>query len=102
MQVQAVAETQAQWRVPSVVPLVLLIVLPMAAPVVWLAGVLVMAGLRPRGWQATVAMSVGGLYRPLWLYTRTVDGGLATPVGLPLAGLALLGCFAATHRILSR
>lgn len=79
-----------------------MVVLPFAVPFSWLIGVLVMAALRPPGWQATLAMSVGGLSLPVWLYASTIDQGFPAWVGYPLAGISLLGCFVATHRILSR
>ena len=47
-------------------------------------------------------MSVGGLSLPVWLYASTIDQGFPAWVGYPLAGISLLGCFVATHRILSR
>ncbi|NYG08435.1 hypothetical protein BJ986_002922 [Phycicoccus badiiscoriae] len=87
---------------PSIVPLVLVILMPFVLPAVWLSGAVLVAVLQPRGWRATLAMSLGGLYLPMWVYAQTIDGGFPAPVGYPLAALSLLGCFVATHRILSR
>lgn len=86
----------------SFVPLMMVIVVPFVLPISWVFGALLMAAQRPPGWRATLAMSIGGLYLPLWLYAGTIDGGFPALLGYPLAGLALLGCFVATHRILSR
>ena len=83
-------------------PLLLVIVLPFVVPFAWVVGALLMAGLQPRGWRATLAMSVGGLSLPMWLYLQTAEGGFPALLGYPLAALALLGCLVATHRILSR
>jgi hypothetical protein len=80
----------------------LVIVLPLLVPVAWLFGVLLVARLRPRGWRATLALSAGGLYLPMWLYAGTIDGGFPAPLGYSLAALSLFGCFVATHRIVTR
>jgi hypothetical protein len=65
----------------------------------WFAGVLALLLDRPRGWRLTVAVCPGGLYLPMWLYGHTEELG---PAGYPLAVVALLGCFLATHRLLRR
>ena len=96
----AVAESsKAQTRVPPLAVVALLVVLPVALPIAWLAGVLALVLDRPRGWPLTVAMSPGGLYLPMWLYGNAAELGSAA---FPLAGATLLGCFLATHRILRR
>lgn len=77
----------------------MLVVLPLAVPIAWLAGVLALMVDRPRGWRGTVAMCPGGLYLPMWLYGHAGEVGW---VGYPLAAVALLGSFLATHRVLSR
>jgi Na+-translocating ferredoxin:NAD+ oxidoreductase RnfD subunit len=88
-------------HVPSWVTLTLLIVLPFALPVAWVVGAVVVWVERRQGWRATLAMSVGGLYLPMFLYGQTIDGGLPPGLGYLLAAATLLGCFVATHRILS-
>ena len=89
-------------RVPPWATLALLIVLPFALPVAWVPGAVVVCVERPRRWRATLAMSVGGLYLPFFLYSQTIDGGFPPGLGYPLAAVTLLGRFVATHRVLSR
>ena len=96
----AVAESPtARTRVPPLAVVAMLVVLPLAAPMAWLAGVLALLVDRPRGWRLTVAICPGGLYLPMWLYGHAEEVGQA---GYPLAALALLGCIVATHRLVSR
>ena len=86
-------------RVPRLAVVSLLVALPVAVPLAWLVGVFALALDRPHGWRRTVALCPGGLYLPMWLYGNAAEVGSA---GYPLAAATLLGCFLATHRILSR
>jgi hypothetical protein len=92
----------AHRTVPAGVTVALLIVLPFGLPAAWVLGVAVLCVERPRGWRATMAMSLGGLRLPLVLYSLTVDHSLPPALGYPLAALSLVGCLVATHRLLSR
>jgi hypothetical protein len=79
----------------------LLIAVSLLVPVSWVVGLALMAITRPRGWRLTLAISPVGLAVPMYLYGQGVRSDLSRWVSFPLAATLLIGCLAATHRLMT-
>lgn len=80
------------------VEVLLLVVMPVALPLAWGFGVLLLTSRQPKGWQTTGAISPLGLFAPLWFYARGISHQSSPWVAWPLAAALLTGCLATTWR----